>query len=78
MIVHDEITDDLIFNNKLTKIAKTVGYMYGVTNYAILCDGKIVCSCGSDIVDADNIYIQLSKMYPKKEFSISDEFPSFD
>lgn len=78
MKVDNEITDKLIEENLLTKIAGKVRMMYSITNYAILCDSKIVCFCGSDIMNADNISHQLKKIFPDKTFYISEEFPSFE
>ena len=52
--------------------------MYSITNYAVLCDGEMICFCGSDIMDADRISAEIGYLFPDKKFYVSEEFPAFD
>jgi len=49
--------------------------MYSITNYAVLCEDKIVCFTGSDVMDASNMCYFLKQKFPDKDFYHSEEFP---
>jgi len=77
---NNEVIDKLIevvdFSSDLKKIAENLNCDTGITNYAVSCDNKLVAFCGSDIIQADNVCSELEKIFPDKEFTISEEFLS--
>lgn len=82
---HHEIIDKMIESDKncINMLSKACEYMgeyksYSITNYAVLCENKIVCFTGSDVMDADNLCDFLEKNFPNKKFYISQEFPSIE
>lgn len=64
-------------NNMLSEACKFMGECkkYSITNYAVCCDGKIVCFTGSEVIDASNLCDFLEKKFPGKKFYNSQEFP---
>ncbi len=82
---HHEIIDKMIDNDKkyINILSKACEYMskyksYSITNYAVLCENKIVCFTGSDVMDADNLCSFLERNFPNKKFYISEEFLSIE
>ncbi len=67
-------TDD--FGSDLKTIVENLNCEYRITNYAVSCDNQLVVFCGSDIMHADNIVDELKKIFPDKNFVISEEFLS--
>lgn len=82
---HHEIIDKMIESDEkhINMLSKACEYMgkyksYSITNYAVLCENKIVCFTGSDVMDASNLCDFLEKKFPNKGFYISQEFPSIE
>ncbi len=77
---NQEVINKLIevnkFSSDLKKIAENLNCDTGITNYAVSCDDRLVCFCGSDIIHADNVCSELKKVFPDKHFVISEEFLS--
>ena len=76
-----EIIDKMIecdenYKSIISEACKYIGQhkTYSITNYAVLCDNKLVCFTGSDIIDAINLCDFLDKKFPGKKFYYSDEF----
>ena len=78
MKIAEDIIDDIIKKDIHREICKYLKMCYSISNYAVLCDDKILCFAGSDIIDAVNICDFLSKKYPNNKFETSGEFMSFE
>lgn len=72
-----EIIDDIIEKDIMSEISQECDVMYSITNYAVLCDNKLLCFAGSDIIVADNLCDAFKRRYPDNEFTITDEFMDF-
>ena len=77
MKIDGDLIDDLIEKNHHVKIANYCKVQFSITNYGIYSNDGFVCFTGSDIIDADNICCKLRKLYPNKDFNITEEFMSF-
>jgi hypothetical protein len=74
----NDIIDDILEKKIYKEICEKFNKLYSITNYAVLCDGKLLCFTGGDITDAWDIEKFLRSKYTNHEFSISDEFMSFE
>lgn len=72
-----DLIDDIIEKNIHNEICERFNKLHSITNYAVTCDGKLLCFTGSDIIDAHNIRSFLRKKYPNRKFNISEEFMEF-
>jgi hypothetical protein len=83
--IHDEIIDEMIKqkDDHTTMMSEACKFMgehkyYSITNYAVICEGKIVCFTGPDVIDAGNLCHFLETKFPGKNFTHSSEFPSIE
>jgi hypothetical protein len=62
----------------INEICEKFGKYYHPGSYAVLCNGKMLCFTGPDIMSADNIVCFLRDKYPENQYAISDEILVFE